>query len=149
MPDEEVGEVKGADFIACGERVVAFEKAVAMRACHHADPQPVAGRLKLPAGAAIGIDDEDRSIGVPVPRDRGFDQGRNSVGVVVQDRWQALQVEVVPAIGGFEGQYLMCQRPAGQKQHLSPASGGQSLLGQGCIVWAGGVRAHRRRTAVP
>ena len=63
LPHQEIGQVEGAHLgvAARGEARVAVEEAVAVRPRDHLDPERGAARREQPAGAAVGIGDEDRA----------------------------------------------------------------------------------------
>ena len=99
LADQEIGQVKGGDFVIMGGKGgVALEERIAMRPAHHLDTQGIATLLQQPTGAAIGIDDKDVVIGGAVFLDGGLDQIRDLFGAVMQDRGQAVQVEMIPAV---------------------------------------------------
>ena len=92
LPDEEVGQVEGGELLpgAGEERLGSLEEGIAMGSCDHLDTETAGRGLKLPAGAAIGVGEEDAVMLRAGFGDRGLDGGHDAFGVVVEDRGQAL-----------------------------------------------------------
>ncbi len=101
LADEEIRQVEGIEFVLgnVGKPVEPFKKGITMRAADYFDAHFGAGGLKRAAGAAICIGDKDRLIGGAVFFDGGAHGVCDAFGMIVQDRGQAGQRDMVPAIG--------------------------------------------------
>jgi hypothetical protein len=111
-----------------------------MRSRDHLDAQFLALFLQVTARAAVGIDDEDAFVGRAVPFHRRGDSGGDPVGRVVQDRGEAGQVEVIPAVRLAEREDLARERPASEQQDAAPPGGGKAGARQRAVF--GDARLH-------
>ena len=89
LSNQKIGQVKGREFIAFCEIVIAFEKGIAMRPAQHFHVQPITGRLQEATRATIRIKDIDIVIGRTMFCDLFLNKGGDFFGCIVQNRGQA------------------------------------------------------------
>ena len=119
MADEEIGEVERARLLLGErrERLLAGVKGVAMRALDTRHALFREHAVELAAGAAVAVEAEDLVVGRAIGADLGPHRIGNALGMVVQIRWQAGDVDV----SSFKRQHFARQRAAGNDEDLARA----------------------------
>jgi len=93
------------------------EELVAMGARYALDALLLQHRVEQPAGSAVGVGDENRTIVTPRGLNQCAHRRRYALGAVVQVGGQASHVHVVPAVCAAQRRNFMGQRAAGDDQH--------------------------------
>ena len=125
MADEKIGEVERARLVfgERRERLLAGIEGVAMRAFDAAHPLFREHAIELAAGAAIAIEAEDLVVGCAIGADLRPHRLRDSLGMVVQLRRQAGDVDGVE----LEREHFARQRAAGDDQDAARPAGGRAI----------------------
>lgn len=118
LPGQEVGQPERAGllFRQLREPVETGEEGVAVRALDPSDAFLVQHPVQLATRAAIGIGHVDPPVVRPKLPDRLPDRPGDQLGMVVQLRRQAVQLDVLEPVRGEQRQDLAGQRPAGEDQ---------------------------------
>ena len=141
LAGQEIGQVECGELIAgaLDKALCSFEECVAMWTAKHLDTQLGGCGLQVSTSAAIRVGEEYALVSISSGRRDGLaNGGGDALGMIVQDRGQALQVDVLEAICVGDGKDLMRQRTTGKHKNAPgsarlKAVSRQSVVRRQCI----------------